>query len=70
MHPPNNTFMSHTGTSVILWSLINLTNIAGIRVYEAYSGIITKVYGKHGVVSQGRLEQGTKSLSRYVPVSE
>jgi hypothetical protein len=41
--------MSHTGTSVILWALINLTNIAGVRVYEAYSAIITKVYGKHGV---------------------
>jgi hypothetical protein len=52
--------MPHTGTSVILWALINLTNIAAVRVYEAYSAIIIKVYRKHGVVVQGRLEQGNK----------
>jgi len=56
--------MPHTGRSVILWALINLTNLAAVRVYEAYSAIITKVYGKHGVVVQGRLEQGKKSVFR------
>jgi hypothetical protein len=49
--------MPHTGTSVILWALINLADIAAVRVYEAYSAIITKVYGKHGVIVQGSLEQ-------------
>jgi hypothetical protein len=29
-------------------------------VYEVHSAIITKVYGKYGVVVQGRLEQGKK----------
>jgi len=54
--------MPHTGTSVILWALINLTNIAAERVYEVYSAIITNVYGKHGVVMQRRLEQGKKCV--------
>ena len=63
--------MPHTGTSVILWVLINLTNITAVRVYEAYSAIIRKVYGEHSVIVQGRLEQGKKKcLSRYTEVSE